>query len=124
MITKEYIEQLIRKNELWRFYKSREWIDLKERILQENHHECYECKKRGIITRYDVAEDGSKKLISTVHHVQFVRSHPELALSEYYYYQGERKRNLIPVCKACHNKLHPEKRKRQQSSAFINEERW
>lgn len=124
MITKEYIEQLIKKNELWRFYKSREWIDLKERILQEQHHECYECKKRGVITRYDVAEDGNKKLISTVHHVQFVRSHPELALSEYYYYNGERRRNLIPVCKACHNKLHPEKHKRQQSSGYVNEERW
>ena len=83
---KAFIEKLIRDNELWRFYKTKEWITLRERILKENNYECAECKKRGRITRYDVKPDGTKVLISTVHHVQFVRKHPELALSRYYFY--------------------------------------
>lgn len=122
----KWIQQLIHKNEVWRFYKSKEWITLKNEILKEHHHECYECKKHGKITRYDVDEDGNKRLLSTVHHVQFVRKHPSLALSKTYTYKGETYLNLIPVCKACHNKLHPEKRNRKQpkEEQFTNEERW
>lgn len=120
--TEQYIRNLIEKDELWRFYKSKEWITLKQRILTENHYECQECKRNGIITRYDKAEDGSSRLISTVHHVQYVRSHPDLALSEFYEYKGQQKRNLIPVCKACHNRLHPEKRKTK--TGYVNKERW
>lgn len=119
---KQYIEKLIEKDELWRFYKTKEWTSLKKQILEKNNYECQECKRNGVITRYDIDSDGKKKLISTVHHVQFVRRHPELALSEWYEYKGERKRNLIPVCKSCHNKLHPEKQKKKRE--FFNEERW
>ena len=112
----EYIEQLIASDELWRFYKSKEWVALKNKVLKENHYECAECKKRGKITRYDVDAEGRKKLLSTVHHINHVRSHPELALT---------KDNLIPVCKACHNKLHPEKRSRARNfEGFTNKERW
>lgn len=120
MMNEKIIRELIDKDELWRFYKSKEWIRLKNKILKENHYECAECRKHGVITRYD---DG--RLLSTVHHVCHVRDHPELALSEWYkdYSTGKLERNLIPVCKACHNKLHPEKIKKNRS-AFMNEERW
>ena len=74
------IRALIARDELWRFYKSKDWLRLKEKILKENHHECAECKKRGIITRYDIGRDGEKRLLSTVHHVMHVRDHPELAM--------------------------------------------
>lgn len=120
-----YINNLIQKNELWRFYKSKEWIELRDKILEENHNECSVCKSHGIIKRYDIDSKGVKHLIKTVHHVQYVRSHPELALSKYYYYEGEKKENLIVVCKACHNQLHPEKRfKNRSKEKFTNEERW
>lgn len=125
---KKWIEELIDNGELWRFYKSKEWRTLKEQILKENHYECAECKRHGIITRYDVDEEGNKRLLSTVHHVQFVRKHPALALSRTYTYEGKTYQNLIPVCKACHNKLHPEKRRYRQQTKnddhFMNEERW
>lgn len=123
----EYINELIEQNALWKFYKSKEWIELKTKILIENHYECAECKKHGKITRYDIDKNGNKKLISTVHHVQFVRNHPELAMSRTYTYEGKDYPNLIPVCKACHNKLHPEKRIRAKAympKHFENEERW
>lgn len=123
---KRVIEELINKDELWRFYKSKEWIKLKESVLKENQYECAECKKHGKITRYDVDNEGNKTLLSTVHHVQFVKKHPELALSKTYFYEGKEYKNLIPVCKACHNKLHPEKRCRSKSKedVFVNEEKW
>ena len=84
-------------------------------------------RKNGIITRYDINKDGERKLISTVHHVCHVRQRPDLALSRTYkdYVTGEELPNLIPVCKACHNKLHPEKIFREtQSDHFMNTERW
>lgn len=120
-----YITNLIEKDELWRFYKTKEWTTLRDQILEENHNECAVCKERGIIKRYDIDEKGNKHLIKTVHHVQFVRSHPKLALSRYYYHKGEKKENLIVVCKACHNSLHPEKSRRgTNTDRFVNEERW
>ena len=110
-----WINELIDKNELWRFYKSKEFMSLKEEVLLEQHYECQECKKQGIITKAD-----------TVHHVQFVRKHPHLALSKYYVYKGKQYKNLIAVCKACHNKLHPEKMKakKKNSGSFMNDEKW
>jgi hypothetical protein len=120
-----YINNLIKNDELWRFYKQREWKQLRDRILEEQHNECEICRAKGIIKRYDIDADGKKHLIKTVHHVKHVRSHPSLALSKYYYEHGERKKNLIVVCKSCHNNLHPEKRiKKKKESLYRNEERW
>ena len=121
------IRALIARDELWRFYKSKDWLRLKEMVLRENHHECAECKKRGIITRYDIGRDGEKRLLSTVHHVMHVRDHPELAMSRMYRDEktGELKVNLIPVCKRCHNKLHPEKLEHKScEEKFTTIERW
>ena len=63
---KNWIEELIREGQLWKFYKSKEWIALKEEVLKENHYECAECRKTGRITRYDVDENGNK----IIHHPQ------------------------------------------------------
>jgi 5-methylcytosine-specific restriction endonuclease McrA len=121
-----YIQDLISKDELWKFYKSREWITLRDKILEENHHECVVCKEKGIITRYDVSKDGKRTLLKTVHHVKHVRDYPELALSRYYTDGVQRYVNLIPVCKKCHNRLHPEKRRNRDSKRqrYTNQERW
>lgn len=122
---KAYIEKLIKDDCLWKFYKRDEWIELKTAILKENHYECAICKKQGKITRYDIDKDGNKKLISTVHHIQYVRKHPELALSRYYTYKGKTYINLIPICKSCHNQIHPRNESKvQHSEKYVNEERW
>lgn len=123
MVTTEWIRDLIRKDEVWKFYKTPEWIALKEEILEENHHECRICKNRGVITRYDVDKDGNKTLLSTVHHVQWLKKYPELALSKTYVWNGKEYDNLIPVCKACHNKCHKEKAFRRPKK-FWQPERW
>ena len=106
-VTVSWIRTLIEEDRLWKFYKTKQWIRLKQRILEEHHYECAICKSRGRITRYDVSRDGSRKLLSTVHHVNEVRLHPELALKEYYIDSfGRRQRNLIPICKKDHNIIH------------------
>lgn len=127
MVDEKWIRELIEADELWKFYKSKEWIRLKTQILKENHYECAECRRRGVITRYDVDSEGVKRRLSTVHHVCHVRDHPELAMSRTYrdLTTGRMEPNLIPVCKACHNALHPEKHKWQKNAdGYTNEERW
>ena len=39
-----WIQELIEKDELWRFYKSKEFRHLKEEVLKEQHYECQICK--------------------------------------------------------------------------------
>ena len=111
----KWIKELIDKDELWRFYKGKEFRHLKDDILKEQHYECEICKE---------------PKANTVHHVQFVRKYPRLALDRYYYHNGKKYRNLIAVCPKCHAMLHPEKlmkarhKKQLESHKFMNEERW
>lgn len=62
----------------------------------------------------------------SVHHVQWVRKHPRLAMSRTYTYNGKEYVNLIPLCEACHNEQHPDKRVKTEfkKEHFVNEERW
>lgn len=120
-----WINRLMEDDSLWKFYKSRDWkgrrgyTGIKEEVLREQHYECQVCKDKGMITRAD-----------TVHHVMHVKKYPHLALSKYYTdSNGVQQRNLIAVCKACHNELHPEKMNRAAGAAlheekYENEERW
>ncbi len=105
------IKELIKENKLYKFYKSKEWRALKEKVLKEFHKECLWCKEKGKISK---AEE--------VHHVQYVKKHPALVLSEYYTYQGKRYRNLIPLCHDCHDRAH--ERMKYKEKKQVNEERW
>ena len=93
-----WIKELIDKNELWRFYKSREFMQLRDEVLSEQHHECYLCRQEGKITRATI-----------VHHVKHVRDYPRLALSKYYIDEdGNKQIQLMCVCFKCHEvKCHP-----------------
>lgn len=109
----KWIKELDKSRQMYKFYKSPEWIRLKEEVLREQHHECQICKAKG---RYTPAD--------TVHHIQYVKKHPRLALSKTYIYNGKEHKNLIAICKSCHNKIHTEKGFNKKNSAFLNEERW
>lgn len=111
----KWINELLEQKKIVRFYQSKYWQRLRAEVLREQKWKCQECLKLGIVTK-----------ANTVHHVQFVDKHPELALSKYYTYNNKRYRNLISVCGECHNKLHPEKSKfkNKQKKRFMNEERW
>lgn len=108
---KQWIETLIEEDKLYQFYKSKLWKEKKKKVLAEFHNECAWCREKGKITR---AEE--------VHHVQFVRKHPELALNEFYEYHGQQYRNLVPLCHDCHDKAHG--RMKYKKTEQFNEERW
>ena len=95
---REWVLDLSREGSLYRFYKTREWLELRERVMAENHGECARCRDKipSVLRRAD-----------TVHHVNEVKTHPELALSMYFTdSEGVSKPNLIPLCNRCHNEVH------------------
>lgn len=91
------------------FYKSKEWKKLRAAVLKLDHYECQQCKKEG---RYSKAQ--------TVHHVHHVKDRPDLALT----YMHEGKRNLVSLCRECHNKAHPEKFRKWERKEPLTPERW
>lgn len=91
-----WIRGLIESDHLLRFYNSRRWIRLRNQVLREDHYECQVCRERGVLTQ-----------ACTVHHVNEVRDRPDLALSIYFLDAlGNKKRNLISICRQCHNEAH------------------
>lgn len=107
-IAEERLAQLINhinKNELMKFYKSREWMALRLVALKRDNNECQMCKAKG---KYHKAEN--------VHHMKEIHTHPHLSLEL---------NNLLCLCISCHNEVHdrkPNQQKRQPT--FMNEERW
>lgn len=93
--TGQWINGLIAAGRIHDFYTSPEWEHLRREVLEEAKYECQWCKRRGLYTRAD-----------TVHHIQFVRRHPELALSRAYRFGGKEYANLVPLCRACHELAH------------------
>lgn len=96
-----------------RFYWWPEWKRLRLYILEKlDNFECQPCKAKG---RYKAAY--------IVHHVKHLRQRPDLALSIYDPDTGERQ--LISVCKQCHEDLHPESQQQNKpKEPPVTEERW
>ena len=106
-----WVQSLIDTNNIHAFYVSGEWIRLRADVLQEYKGECQHCKDKGYYTK-----------ANTVHHVQYVRKHPRLALSKTYIYEGKERRNLIPLCHNCHEEVHGYRQKKEKKP--LTEERW
>lgn len=70
-------------------YKSTKWKRKRLSILRRDKYLCIECLKYG-----------RRKEATTVHHIAHVEESPELAYVD---------SNLVSLCRACHNKAHPEK---------------
>lgn len=90
------------------FYHSSDWMKVRAQVLALDHNECQVHKARGEYKRANV-----------VHHVHHLTDRPDLKLSVY---DENGERNLISVCRECHNELHPEKGLRIR--ATMTEERW
>ena len=91
-----WIHRLADEGKLYRFYKTREWLSLRAEVMAAHHCECAMC-----------AELGKYSKAVTVHHVNEVKDHPELALSKWYIdANGRRLPNLLPLCARCHNRIH------------------
>lgn len=112
-----WLRGLIAAGDVHPFYVTPEWRALSGEVLRDDRHECQICKARG---KYAVAV--------MVHHVCHVKRHPELALDRFYLDEnGQRKRNLISVCRTCHETVcHPERLRKaaRKPLGFTNQERW
>lgn len=112
MITPEQIRQLIADDNLHAFYTSADWLKLRAKVLTADHFECQRCKARGKYTK-----------ATTVHHINYVRKHPDLALADTYTDRdGQQRRNLLSLCHDCHEEVHGYRQKKRKKP--ITEERW
>ena len=71
------------------FYLSAKWKRKRQYILKRDGYECQQCRRYG---RHVEATE--------VHHIKHLDEYPELALCS---------ENLVSLCHACHNAMHPEK---------------
>lgn len=99
-------------NDIHKFYVWNRWKQVRHQVLKMDHNECQRCKEHH---KYTPA--------TTVHHVNYVKKHPEMALDICYEWHGVRKRNLISLCHDCHEAVHGY-RKTQNQQELLTEERW
>lgn len=85
-----------------KFYHTTDWKRKRLEILDRDNYECQMCKERG-----------QQSQATTVHHMVHLRTDKSLALTD---------SNLLSLCSACHNEVHPEKLKKFETD--IHEERW
>lgn len=97
------------------FYCSTAWRRKRDSILKRDKDECQICKSRG---KYKRAE--------LVHHVKHLKDRPDLALTDTYLGDdGQEHRQLISVCKDCHETVcHPDRMHKERKQKFVTEERW
>lgn len=103
---------LLQNGEEWRFYSWGEWRARRRKVLRLDRYECQRCKAAGRFSRAVI-----------VHHVKHLKDRPDLALSVWDPETGERQ--LVSVCKQCHEELHPEsQRQYKHIRAPLTAERW
>lgn len=102
------------------FYVSAAWQRKREEILKHDHYECYLCR-----TGKGYAHRPMHSRAEIVHHVKHLRDRPDLRLSDTYIdNNGVSHRQLISVCKRCHEEVcHPERLKHRKSKP-VTCERW
>ncbi len=81
-----WLLDLIAKDNMIPFYKSKQWRTLRAKALKRDHYECVLCKAEG---KYHRAQN--------VHHIQEVKARPDLALSL---------ENIECICIRHHNAIH------------------
>lgn len=105
-----FVKQCI-EEDIHRFYVWGPWKRVRKEVLQMDHGECQRCKAKKIYAK-----------ATTVHHVNYVKKHPELALEIWYEWQGVKRRNLISLCHDCHEEVHGYRKPEEKK--LLTEERW
>ena len=96
------------------FYSWPEWETVRRKVISLDRGECLKCKSRG---RYSPAV--------LVHHVKHLVDRPDLALSIFDPETNERQ--LISLCRPCHELEHPERLRPAWTAKIENPltvERW
>lgn len=114
----EFAATCVRENRVHDFYISRAWRNKRAQILAADRYECQICKQNGKYSRAEV-----------VHHVKHLRHRPDLALCDTYTDDcGQQHRQLVSVCKDCHETVcHPERLQQnrpQHPKGCDRDERW
>lgn len=104
------LQKLVAAGQSDRFYAWAAWDRRRAEVLRMDNWECQRCKARGRYSRATI-----------VHHVKHLKDRPDLALS---IWDGE-ERQLVSVCKRCHELEHPESQRQFAPMAPpLTEERW
>ena len=110
----QWLIGLIRSGDVHPFYICKEWKRLSRKVMRDDKWECQIHKRMGRYRRANL-----------VHHQKPVKEFPSLALSRNYEEDGEEKRNLISVCRGCHETVcHPERLRKAAKLDEITVERW
>lgn len=111
----EKIAELVERGEEHLFYVSGAWQRKRLEVLEADRWECQVHRERG---RYRRAE--------LVHHVIHLRDRPELGLEDFYVDEdGVEHRQLVSVCRECHETVcHPERMRKVGREGLVLEERW
>ena len=95
------------------FYNSTPWQETRAKVLALDKNECVRCRQKGRYTKAVI-----------VHHVHHLKDRPDLALS---IYDEDHHRQLVSLCRACHELEHPERLRPAWTAKLENpltEERW
>lgn len=98
------------------FYDSYAWRKVRREVMTMDHNECQICYARRKHTPGVI-----------VHHVYHLDKHPSFGLSVWVDdpATGERKRNLLTVCRECHETVcHPERMALKPPKEPLTPERW
>ena len=106
----EYAQWCV-QNDIHKFYTWNRWKQVRQQVLKMDHYECQRCREHH---KYTAA--------TTVHHVNYVKRHPEMSLDIYYTFAGVEHRNLISLCHECHEPVHGYRKPEKQVP--LTEERW
>lgn len=99
------------ENDIHKFYIWSKWLHVRLEVLKEDKYECQDCKKNGVYTK-----------ATTVHHVNYVKKYPNMALEKFYVYEGKKRKNLISLCHDCHEKRHGYRKNNYKKP--LTQERW
>lgn len=105
------LRMLIGDGQKHRFYDWPEWGQTRADVLAMDNTECVRCRQTYRRFRPAVL----------VHHVKHLEDRPDLALS---IWDGE-ERQLVSLCRQCHEEVHPERSFRPRHTAPpLTAERW
>lgn len=112
-MTLQELNDIIASGREHEFYTGSAWKKMAAMVRAYDRNECQLCKAAGRYARGEI-----------VHHVKHLKDRPDLAMRLYDPDTGERQ--LITVCKKCHEQEHPEAllHAKSEESDTITQERW
>lgn len=112
----ETIIHLIETDNLMKFYKSKEWRQLRLKAMKVDNYECRHCRERGKVTTRNTINKYGRPTKMEVNHIKPVKQFPHLALTL---------NNLEYLCIDCHNIADgKDKHLIKKEKAFYSPERW